>query len=115
MAARLRRWMVDGDTAVLRVNAAGILAKTPGHRFASEVTGVLEHDDEVRELYSTAVVARVGALDWPRARRLALDPLADPTAAIGLARRLAEEVLNPYDVGARWISATLLRHLAPVL
>lgn len=31
-AVRLRRWMTNGSDAVLRVNAAGILAKLPGQK-----------------------------------------------------------------------------------
>ena len=33
--AHLRRWMDDGNNPVLRVNAAGILAKVPGQVEAS--------------------------------------------------------------------------------
>lgn len=115
VTARLRRWMLNGDTALLRVNAAGILAKVPGQDHAVEVTRVLQHDDQVRELYGTAVLARVGALDWTTARRIAVEPMAYPKKLAFLARRLADEVLNPRDAGARWISASLLRDLSPVL
>ena len=61
----------------------------------------LEHDDEVRALYATAVLARVCALDWTTAGLLAADPLAFPKKAGYLAKRLAGEVLNPCDAGAR--------------
>lgn len=114
-AVRLRRWMRDGDTAVLRVNAAGILAKVPGRDDAADVARVLEHDAEVRELYTTAVLARVCVLDWTTARRLAVDPLAFPKKVGYLANRLAGEVINPRDAGARWASATVLRDLSPAL
>ena len=115
VTARLRRWMLSGETAVLRVNAAGILAKVPGQHHAGEVARVLEHDEEVRGLYTTAVLARVCLLDWTAAKRVAADPLVYPKKVAYLARRLADEVLNPRDAGARWISATLLRDLSPAL
>jgi transcriptional regulator with XRE-family HTH domain len=111
---KLRRWMTDGGDAVLRVNAAGILAKLPGQGAAPQIASVLAHDDEVRRLYSTAVAARVCALDWPAAARFAENPAAaaHPERA---ARRLAAEALSPRDAGARWCSALMLRDLAPVL
>ena len=76
---------------------------------------MLEHDDSVRKLYTTAVLARVCALDWTVAGRIAADPFAFPKKSAYLARRLAHEVLNPQDAGARWVSATLLRDLSPAL
>ena len=113
--ARLRQWMLNGDNAVLRVNAAGILAKVPGQDTAAGVARVLGHDDQVRALYTTAVLARVCALDWSAASRIAADPFSYPQKVGYLASRLAGEVLNPRDAGARWVSATLLRDLSPAL
>lgn len=109
----LRRWAADGADPVLRVNAAGILAKTPdaGH----EIARLLAHDADVRNLYSTAVVARTCAVDWPTAARLAADPLSMPDRAAQLVRRLLTEVTNPRDAGARWCAATMLRDLSPLL
>ncbi|HKR48518.1 MAG TPA: helix-turn-helix transcriptional regulator [Pseudonocardiaceae bacterium] len=43
----LRRWLDDGDNPVLRVNAAGILAKIPGQGEASRVTAALGRDPDV--------------------------------------------------------------------
>jgi hypothetical protein len=113
---RLRRWMNEGDSSVLRVNAAGILAKTPGQDPATEVAQVLTNDQATRDLYLTAVISRVCAIAWPVAGRLATGE-TKPTAkqARYLASRLAREVLNPGDAGARWCSAAMLRDLSPLL
>jgi transcriptional regulator with XRE-family HTH domain len=115
-ARRLRRWMADGTDPVLRVNAAGILAKIPGQGTARAVATVLAGDEETRRLYQTAVLSRVCVLDWRTAGRLAADPtVVAPGKAAFLATRLAGEVLNPRDAGARWCSAALLRDLSPLL
>jgi transcriptional regulator with XRE-family HTH domain len=111
----LRRWASDGSSPVLRVNAAGILAKTSDRAAALDVARLLGHDAEVRTLYSTAVVARTCALDWPIAQRLATDPLSLPGRAAYLARRLVAEVTNSADAGARWCAASMLRDLSPLL
>lgn len=113
---RLRRWMADGADPVLRVNATGILAKIPDQGTARAVATVLTGDEEARRLYQTAVLSRVCLLDWPTAQRLAADPLATaPRRAAFVAARLAGEVLNPRDAGARWCSAAMLRDLSPLL
>jgi transcriptional regulator with XRE-family HTH domain len=83
---RLHTWMGDGDSDVLRVNAAGILAKTREFDVLDDVARTLSRDVAVRELYTRAVVARVGA---------------SPEA-------LMREVANPIDAGARWCAAVLL-------
>lgn len=111
----LRRWMTDGADPVLRVNAAGILAKTPGQSAAVDVARVLIHDHDVRALYSTAVVARACAVDWTLAARLVADPLSMPDRAAYVARRLVDEVTNQRDAGARWCAADMLRGLSPLL
>lgn len=112
----LRRWMADGDHPVLRVNAAGILAKLPGQDAAADVVRVLIHDGELRRLYTTAVLSRTCMLDWPAATRLADVPSSAPASQVSfLASRLANEALNPRDAGARWCSATMLRELSPML
>jgi hypothetical protein len=112
---RMRSWMDSGDTAILRVNSAGILAKLPVDDYAAGVVRTLEHDHEVRNLYITAVTARVCAIDWDTASKIALDPRAHAGDARYIASRLASEVVNPRDVGARWCSAHILRELSPVL
>ncbi len=113
--ARLHKWMSDGGSPLLRVNAAGILAKRPGRGSAAAVASVLAHDSEVRHLYSTAVLARAGKLDWDVAGSLAVDlTTAGPRAGF-VAARLAAEALNPRDAGARWCAAAMLRDLTPLL
>jgi transcriptional regulator with XRE-family HTH domain len=83
---RLARWADDGGSDVLRVNAAGILAKTTQLDYAGLATAALRRDREVRLRYLRAVAARVGTGT----------------------RRLAAELRNPADAGARWCSAYLL-------
>lgn len=83
---RLAQWMRDGESDVLRVNAAGILAKMGVPELLDKVSLCLQHDAAVRQRYVTALVARAG----------------HSTA------RLATEVTNPHDSGARWCSAWLL-------
>ena len=113
---RLRRWMEDGDTAVLRVNAAGILAKVPGQDAAARIAAVLTHDPATRTLYTTAVLSRVCGLDWRAATRYASAPQMMPASKVrAVANRLAGETLNPRDAGARWCSANYLRDLSPML
>ncbi|GGO88597.1 hypothetical protein GCM10012280_29800 [Wenjunlia tyrosinilytica] len=113
--AKLRGWMYDGADPVLRVNAAGILAKRPGQAQADDVTTALANDPSARHLYITAVAARVCGLDWATASHLAADPRCMPERASFLAARFAEEVTNVRDAGARWCSAVMLRDLSPLL
>jgi transcriptional regulator with XRE-family HTH domain len=113
----LRRWMADGETAVLRVNAAGILAKLPGQQAAEQISRVLAHDTETRQLYKTAVLARVGAIEWDKASAVVTGQAGalTPAQARFLAARLAAEAVNPRDAGARWCSAVMLRDISPFL
>jgi hypothetical protein len=83
---RLARWADDGDHDILRVNAAGVLAKTGSLDFAGVPAAVLGQDRDVRARYLRAMVARVGRDT----------------------ERLGAEVLNPDDSGARWCAAWLL-------
>jgi hypothetical protein len=113
---QLRAWMGADGNPVVRVNAAGILAKLPGQGAAREVADVLVDDDETRRRYVTAVVARVCAIDWSSAERITANPASiAPARARFVAERLATEVLNPADAGARWCSAAMLRDLSPTL
>lgn len=112
---KLRGWMSDGHNPILRVNAAGILAKLQDQDTAERVAVVLEADTEVRQLYTTAVMARVGGLPWATAAKLAAGQVPTQRQAHFLAARLSHEVLNPRDAGARWCSASLLRDLSPLL
>jgi len=111
---KLRRWMTDGSSVVLRVNAAGILAKVQGLDVGRDVAATLTNDDEVRHLYTTAVLSRVCELDWQAAQAVARTSLQldDPATA---ARRLSLETLNSADAGARWCASHLLRELSPML
>jgi hypothetical protein len=93
--ARLLSWLHDGNTAVLRVNAAGILAKTGSPELADEVALALLCDAETRMLYLTAVRQRVG-----------------PDT-----KHLVAELANPADSGARWCAAWLVsgtEHAGPI-
>jgi hypothetical protein len=107
--------MNDGNNPVLRVNATGILAKLQDQDTARQVAVVLDADAEVRQLYTTAVVSRVGGLPWATAAKLASGQVPTQRQAHFLAARLCQEVLNPRDAGARWCSASLLRDLSPLL
>lgn len=83
----LARWSRDGESDVLRVNAAGILAKsTTDDELLDGAVASLINDTAVRRRYLSAVVARVG-----RTRTT-----------------LAKEIFNPRDAGARWCAAYLL-------
>lgn len=115
-AVQLQRWMKDGSNPILRVNATGILAKAPDYDFGAQIADTLARDDGVRRLYMTAVVARSGALPWTTAAKIVNTPTTMTRQQMSfLASRLAAEVLNPRDTGARWCSAMMLRELAPVL
>lgn len=83
---RLRAWLADGETAELRVNAAGILAKTRDVDLADEVALALARDAATRDRYLDAVRRRVGT---------------DHGA-------LAVELGNERDAGARWCAAYML-------
>jgi transcriptional regulator with XRE-family HTH domain len=81
----LARWADDGVSAVLRVNAVGILAKTPDLAAAGSAVGSLRRDPEVRARYMSAVSARLAKA----------------------ARPASAELFNAGDAGARWCSAYL--------
>ncbi|MGH3846316.1 MAG: hypothetical protein ACRDS0_33590, partial [Pseudonocardiaceae bacterium] len=83
---RLARWAEDGDSDILRVNAAGVLAKTGDLEFAGLPAQVLGRDLGVRTRYLRAMVARVGRDT----------------------NQLCDELENPADSGARWCAAWLI-------
>jgi transcriptional regulator with XRE-family HTH domain len=83
---RLARWADDGDSDILRVNAAGVLAKTRDLEVAGLPAEILGRDRDVRTRYLRALVARTGR---------------DRT-------QLIAEVQNPADSGARWCAGWLL-------
>ena len=109
----LRRWL-DDSNPVLRVNAAGILAKLPGQQYSARVAALLDHDADVRTRYMTAVVSRVCGVDRPTAAVLVNEPQRFPHPAL-VARRFAREALSDHDVGARWCSARMLQLLSPMV
>lgn len=104
--ASLVKWAGGGKDSLLRVNAAGILAKMRSPTVDNEAVSVLRADGGVRELYLTAVAARVLSLPWDDAASLAAGdgrlPSADAVAAF------SAELSDPADAGARWCSAVLL-------
>jgi DNA-binding XRE family transcriptional regulator len=90
---------------LLRVNAVGILAKTGAAPLDTDIIGTLRGDHDVRQLYLTAVLARILDLPWDHAARLAAgDDDLDPVQI----SRVAAELSNPYDAGARWCATVLL-------
>lgn len=104
--ASLVTWAGSGRASLLRVNAAGILAKMRSPTVDNEAVTVLQADGDVRELYLTAVAARVLGLPWDDAANLVAGggqlPSADAVTAF------SAELSNPDDAGARWCSAVLL-------
>jgi len=111
--ASLVKWSQKGK-ALLRVNAAGILAKAGSPTIDNEAVTILRADDEVRDLYLTAVIYRVLGISWDSAADMASsrNPLSEPTH-LGL---FASELSNPNDSGARYCSALMLfkSHREPV-
>jgi hypothetical protein len=114
-------WMSSGDGAVLRVNAAGILAKTRDPDVVDRVIQALRGDQEVRHLYLTAVLFRVLEIKWEAAARLALEAddsnlpnlvLLPSDQLRAVADRFCSEALNPRDGVARWLSLKLLQQVS---
>lgn len=103
--ASLIRW-ADRGKPLLRVNAAGILAKIGSPTTDNEAIAVLHADDKTRELYLTAVISRVLNMSWDEAANTASSrsPLPDP----GQLRLFTAELSNPADSGARYCSALIL-------
>jgi transcriptional regulator with XRE-family HTH domain len=115
----LARWMEDGNTPVLRVNSAGILAKLGQADISDQVITVLRQDAGTRHLYLTAVASRVLAMPWEAAERLAGgNPEHTSKSAMSsgqaaeFAVRLSQEVRNSQDGAARWCSIVLLSRVA---
>jgi hypothetical protein len=103
--ASLAKWIRRGSP-VLRVNAAGILAKVCSPVMDNDVVAILKSDREVRDLYMTAVVSRVLGMPWDDAGRVAAS--GRPPDASSCLESLALEACNPADSGARWCSVVLL-------
>ena len=103
--ASLVKWSRTG-TPVLRVNATGILAKMGSASVDNEPITALRADGEVRELYLSAVLARVLHLPWGDAARMAeAGAGADSAEQV---EALIAELNNPGDAGARWCSVVML-------
>jgi hypothetical protein len=112
-AGWLGRWMTRGATPVLRVNAAGVLAKVGDPGLGDRVITTLRADEDSRHLYLTAVLARVAAVEWDEAQHLAAAVISDgsPLPAdrvTDLAFRFAGEIGNHRDSAARWCATLVL-------
>jgi transcriptional regulator with XRE-family HTH domain len=101
----LLKWMRSGSP-VLRVNAAGILAKVGSPEIDNDVLRVLKADAESRDLYMRAVVSRVLDMPWEDAGRLTGSGL--PFNQPDQVRAFVREAGNRYDSGARWCSVLVL-------
>ena len=103
--AALAKWSRSG-TAVLRVNAAGILAKVKSPLVDNEAIAVLRDDGDVRERYLTAVLSRVLTLPWDAAYNVATSGHGLTDA--GQLGTVIGALGNPHDSGARWCSTVML-------
>jgi hypothetical protein len=101
----LIKWAGSGKS-VLRVNAAGILAKVGSPLVNNEAVGVLRADGDVRTLYLTAVISRVLGVRWDDANDLAQGNGRLPSYEA--VQAFTTELTNPNDAGARWCSVMLL-------
>lgn len=106
--ASLAKWTRRGSP-VLRVNATGILAKIGSPAMDNDVVRTLRADTEARNLYLTAVIARVLGMPWDEAGRIARSAQPLPEYI----ELFASEARNPKDSGARWCSVLLLSKARP--
>lgn len=103
--ASLTKWARSGKP-VLRVNAAGILAKMRSPVVDNEAVEVLRADGDTRELYLTAVVSRILSVPWEDANALAFG-----SVALGVPKAVqafSGELSNTHDSGARFCSVMML-------
>lgn len=105
----LGRWMSTGSP-VLRVNAAGVLAKLGSVSLVDSVIGTLQDNPAVRHLYLTAVVHRACGLPWGQAEFLARGRMPLPEQ---YRDALTPELGNPRDGAARWCALQILGTQAP--
>ncbi len=119
-AASLTGWMNRAPNAVLRVNAAGVLAKIGSTGVTDNVVRTLKSHADTRQLYLTAVASRVLEMPWDHAARLAtvvergpaqLPELLSLDQAGYAASKLAAELHNPRDGAARWCAVVLMDQL----
>lgn len=108
--ALLMKWTRSGSP-VLRVNAAGILAKVGFPALDDVVTNAIGGDPEVRDRYLTAVVSRVLGVPWDEATRIAAD--VRPSAHVGRLDAFVAEARNGRDSGARLCSVVMLARARP--
>ena len=103
--ASLVKWSQTGKP-VLRVNATGILAKMGSASVDNEAITALQADGDVRQMYLTAVLARVLRLPWDDAARMA--ETGTGAHSLEQVEALVAELNNPGDAGARWCCAVML-------
>lgn len=106
--ASLGRWMTHGANPVLRVNAAGVLAKLGRARAVEAAVAQLKVHRPTRHRYLTAVAHRVLGLDWQHAGQLATGAESAVALPAVHVRPLVQELTNPSDGAARWCAASLL-------
>jgi transcriptional regulator with XRE-family HTH domain len=109
----LASWMQRGPTPVLRVNAAGVLAKIGSADLGDAAISTIRTDPDARQLYLTAVASRVLATGWEEAGQLVTTgfPQDGHGHEAWAAERLLTEIENPRDAVARWCSTVLLHQL----
>jgi transcriptional regulator with XRE-family HTH domain len=119
-AASLTGWMKRAPNAVLRVNAAGVLAKVGSASLTDNVVQTLKSHAGTRQLYLTAVASRVLELPWEHAAKMAtvvergpaqLPELLSLDQAGYATSKLAAELHNPRDGAARWCAVVLMDQL----
>ena len=111
----LQRWMTDSPDPIIRVNSAGVLAKTQESDVSEAALGQLGKDIEIRQRYTTAVASRVLGMDWVSAEQraqlvgsISLWRDLPSVTALKTIRALTRELSSSADAGARWCSAVLL-------
>jgi transcriptional regulator with XRE-family HTH domain len=115
----LSEWMKHGATAVLRVNAAGVLSKVGAPDLGDAAISAIRSDHDTRHLYLTAVASRVLAMPWEHAGDLVagVDHPGSLATRLGgeqntwAAEKLSSELASPRDAAARWCSTVLLSGL----
>jgi transcriptional regulator with XRE-family HTH domain len=101
----LMKWMRAGSP-VLRVNAAGILAKVGSPTIDNDVVMALKADADARSLYLRAVMSRVLRMPWDDAGAYVAG--SKPLDGSEHIAAFAAEACNPYDSGARLCSVVML-------
>ncbi len=109
----LAAWMRRGATPVLRVNAAGVVAKIGSPELGDAAIATIRSDADARQLYLTAVASRVLRSGWDEAGQFVstgVAPAGDG-ARLWAGERLLAEIGNPRDAVARWCSTVLLHQV----